>query len=104
MRNRQSIQQLSVLVGRAPPPRDFIGALRAATQRTGKPGLIAEVKKASPSRGVLQPDFDAVRVRCPALPASWSPYYVARRCVSRVLCSFGGGSMVVGAQVVIPGC
>ncbi|KAK9836190.1 hypothetical protein WJX81_007995 [Elliptochloris bilobata] len=62
MRNRQSIQQLSILVGRAPPPRDFIGALRAAMQRMGKPGLIAEVKKASPSRGVLQPDFDAVRI------------------------------------------
>ena len=73
MRNRQSIQQLSVLVGRAPPPRDFIGALRGATQRTGKPGLIAEVKKASPSRGVLQPDFDAVRVRRPALPVSRLP-------------------------------
>ncbi len=63
MRNRQSIQQLSILVGQAPPPRDFIGALRGAAQRTGKPGLIAEVKKASPSRGVLQPDFDAARVR-----------------------------------------
>lgn len=39
------------------PPRDFAGALRKATV-----ALIAEMKKASPSRGVLIHDFDPVRL------------------------------------------
>ncbi|HTI70181.1 MAG TPA: indole-3-glycerol phosphate synthase TrpC [Candidatus Limnocylindria bacterium] len=40
--------------------RDFAGAL--AHPRRGDMGLIAEVKKASPSAGVICADFDAVRI------------------------------------------
>lgn len=43
----------------APPPRDFVAALR---QGKTQPALIAEVKKASPSKGVLREDFDPVAI------------------------------------------
>lgn len=42
-----------------PPTRDFVAALRYGKTT---PALIAEVKKASPSKGILRADFDPVAI------------------------------------------
>ena len=46
------------LAAQSPKPRDFFGALAAP----GDIRLIAEVKKASPSRGLIRADFDPVDI------------------------------------------
>jgi indole-3-glycerol phosphate synthase len=42
-------------------PRDFAGALRAKIA-AGKPAVIAEIKRASPSRGLLREHFDPAAI------------------------------------------
>ncbi|MEO1144411.1 MAG: indole-3-glycerol phosphate synthase TrpC [Cyanobacteria bacterium J06638_22] len=59
LRERQSLLDLRKMLDSAPPVRDFMGSLR---QGKTQPALIAEVKKASPSKGVIREDFDPVAI------------------------------------------
>jgi indole-3-glycerol phosphate synthase len=58
-RERVSLEQLKKQVAELPAPLDFLAALRSACR---KPAVIAEVKKASPSKGVIREDFDPVAI------------------------------------------
>ncbi|XP_042448316.1 indole-3-glycerol phosphate synthase, chloroplastic-like [Zingiber officinale] len=62
LKERRPLITIMKALENAPPVRDFIGTLKASYEHTGMPALIAEVKKASPSRGVLRENFDPVEV------------------------------------------
>jgi indole-3-glycerol phosphate synthase len=53
----QSLASLEARAKAASPPRGFVAAIRQRIAR-GDYALIAEIKKASPSRGLIRADFD----------------------------------------------
>ena len=58
-RERVSLEQLQKQIADLPATRDFGAALKASCR---KPAVIAEIKKASPSKGVIREDFDPVAI------------------------------------------
>ncbi|KAH7689062.1 Indole-3-glycerol-phosphate synthase protein [Dioscorea alata] len=62
LKERKPLAMISKTLENAPAVKDFIGALKASYERTDMPALIAEVKKASPSRGVLRENFNPVEI------------------------------------------
>ncbi len=53
------LEDLKTKVNFAPLPKNFLNSLR---QNPIKPSIIAEVKKASPSKGVIRADFNPVEI------------------------------------------
>ena len=60
-KQKRSLTAVRDDAGKAGVPRDFLGALHIKISG-GMPAVIAEIKKASPSKGLLRADFDPVEI------------------------------------------
>ncbi|ACK70696.1 Indole-3-glycerol-phosphate synthase [Gloeothece citriformis PCC 7424] len=59
LRSRYSKEELQHKIKNISEPKNFLRAIKASSR---KPSLIAEVKKASPSKGIIRADFDPVKI------------------------------------------
>ncbi len=59
-KKHRSIEEVQALAAKAAPPRDFLSAVKPPPK--AGVALIAEIKKASPSAGLILPDFDPVNI------------------------------------------
>ena len=60
-RGRVPIEEIRRRAAQAQAPRGFEAALRRKRAQ-GRPAVIAEIKRASPSRGLIRADFDPARI------------------------------------------
>ncbi len=58
---KKSLDQIREEAYNQPDPRDFVGSILAKVD-AGKPAVIAEIKKASPSKGVIRENFNPAEI------------------------------------------